>query len=623
MIEAGKRFGNYEICSLLGTGGMGEVYLAEDIRLNRKVAVKFLNPELSKNQEHLHRFIREARAASALNHPNILTVHDIGQTDDANFIATEFVEGESLRERFAENQNELIEVLDISLQIASALAAAHEAGIVHRDIKPENIMIRRDGLVKILDFGLAKLTEKRKANAEDETEILANTAPGMIMGTPNYMSPEQARGKETDGRTDIWSFGVMLYGMLTRRLPFAGETMGDVIAAILKSEPEPLGKFNLEIPPELERIVSKMLAKDREDRYQTAKDLQIDLKRLRKQIELGAEIKIDTPAKNQIESGGENPTQILVAQPTLKTGFVGELKRRKIIFAMIFLTVLVGIIGALAWRFNKSDDKSETPSNIAIVTDSPKSVPDPIKFYWQMTEAEQLAFILERARHIQTLIGDEPTEFDEEALRAIKVEIDYYVEKKDNLSQKPFEEGMRVIYGRASQYAPTITRAYEARQIAPVLGLYQAMVESEYHDCLTSPIGSVGLFQFQPETAREYGLMPKDYCNVEKQADAAARYMSNLTSDFGNGKSSATLGLLGFVIGENAVRKYLRQLRERGVTEQNFWVIFRYRNDFKEPLSPEGRRYLPRFFAAAIIGETPKEFELSTPPLTTLRESRK
>ncbi|MGI8788905.1 MAG: protein kinase domain-containing protein [Pyrinomonadaceae bacterium] len=256
----------------------------------------------------------------------------------------------------------------------------------------------------------------------------------------------------------------------------------------------------------------------------------------------------------------------------------------------------------------------------SVAVDAPNSA---VKLYWQMPEAEQLALIKERAQHIQTLIGDEPTDFDEEALRAIKVEIDDYVEKKDSLSQKPFEEGLRVIYGRASQYAPVIIRAYEARQVSPALGLYQAMVETEYHDCLVSRIGSVGLFRFMPKTAAKYGLTPKDYCDVQKQSDAAAHYMSDLTSDFANGKSSVTLVLLGYVIGENGVRDYLRQLRERGVLERSFWTVFRHRQELKPPLNDEGTQYVPRFFAVAIIGETPEAFELSTPPLSTLREKDK
>ncbi|MBA4183619.1 MAG: transglycosylase SLT domain-containing protein [Acidobacteria bacterium] len=256
----------------------------------------------------------------------------------------------------------------------------------------------------------------------------------------------------------------------------------------------------------------------------------------------------------------------------------------------------------------------------SIAVDAPKPAS---KLYWQMSDAEQLFFIRERARHIQTLIGDEPTEFDEEALRAIKVEIDDYVEDKDSLSQKPFDEGLRVIYGRASQYAPLIIRAYEARQVPSALGLYQAMVESEYHDCLISPTGPVGLFQFTRKTAAKYGLTPKDYCDVEKQSDAAARHMSDLISDFGDGKSSWTLALFSFNQGADKVRDYLRQLRGRGITERSFWAVFRHQQNLQTPLTDEGKEYVPRFFAAAIIGETPEVFELSTPPLTTLHEKSK
>jgi len=240
-----------------------------------------------------------------------------------------------------------------------------------------------------------------------------------------------------------------------------------------------------------------------------------------------------------------------------------------------------------------------------------------------MTEAEQLAFIQERTRHVQTLIGDEPTEFGEEALRSVKVEIDDYVEEKDSLLQKPFKEGLRVIYGRASQYAPLVIRSYEARRVPSALGLYQAMVESEYYDCLTSSTGTIGLFQFTRKTAAKYSLTPTDYCNVEKQSDAAARYMSDLISDFGEGKSSWTLALLSFRQGADKTREHLRQLRGRGINERSFWVIFRYKKDLQPPLMDGEIKYISRFFATAIIGETPGAFELSTLPLTTLREMGK
>ena len=215
---------------------MGEVYLADDTKLGRKVAIKFLNEEFSRDADKLRRFVQEAKAASALNHPNILTVYEIGEVDGKNYIAAEFIEGKTLREQFFGKESlPLGSVLHFGIQIAEALAAAHRAGIVHRDIKPENIMVRADGYVKVLDFGLAKLTETKAAGGEDRTLVHSN--PGMILGTIGYMSPEQARGQAVDARTDIWSFGVLLYELLARRMPFAGETATDLMLSIVQSRP--------------------------------------------------------------------------------------------------------------------------------------------------------------------------------------------------------------------------------------------------------------------------------------------------------------------------------------------------------------------------------------------------
>jgi eukaryotic-like serine/threonine-protein kinase len=270
----GQVFGHYKICEKIGAGGMGEVFLAEDTRLKRKIALKILPALLGQDKERLRRFEQEACAASALNHPNILTVHEFGAKDGTVFIASEFVKGETLRERLGGAPLDLSEALDIALQIAAALGAAHESGIIHRDIKPENVMIRRDALVKVLDFGLAKLIEK-KNEATDETTTEINTTPGLVMGTAAYMSPEQARGLATDARSDIWSLGVVLYEMLAGCAPFAGETTSDKIASILISEVPPLDETT---PPELIRIVSKALQKNRDERYQTVNNLLTDLK---------------------------------------------------------------------------------------------------------------------------------------------------------------------------------------------------------------------------------------------------------------------------------------------------------------------------------------------------------
>ncbi len=283
----GKEFGHYKIKKLLGKGGMGEVYLAEDARLKRRVALKILPPGFAANASRRNRFEQEARAASALNHPNILTVHEFGAEAGIHFLATEYIEGETLRERIvADGELALADALDIAAQAAFALVAAHAAGIVHRDIKPENIMIRADGIVKVLDFGIAKLIAA-PLDAEGATleKISTRTKPGALLGTLSYMSPEQIRGETIDARSDIFSLGVCLYEMLTGGNPFQQETTGDVIAAILRENPSPVTQENAALPAELERLLSKALKKKRDERYQTSKDFLLDLKTLRREIE--------------------------------------------------------------------------------------------------------------------------------------------------------------------------------------------------------------------------------------------------------------------------------------------------------------------------------------------------
>src|SRR5213593_2972302 len=279
----GKLIGHYRIESLIGVGGMGEVYLARDERLGRKAALKFLPDSLTTDETQLSRFKNEARTASSLNHPNILTVYEIGAEGNRQFIATEFIEGITLRVSIARGRINPHAALEIAVQVASALAAAHEAGVVHRDIKPENIMLRPDGYVKVLDFGIAKLTEQRLASDDHTIETTAGlqTRPGLVLGTARYMSPEQARGQKVDARTDIFSLGVVIYEMIAGRAPFEGETASHVIVSILEKEPPPLMRSAPDAPSELERIVTKALAKDKDERYQTVKDLLIDLKRLK------------------------------------------------------------------------------------------------------------------------------------------------------------------------------------------------------------------------------------------------------------------------------------------------------------------------------------------------------
>ncbi|HKY42636.1 MAG TPA: protein kinase [Pyrinomonadaceae bacterium] len=290
-LRPGEVLGSYEITSLIGRGGMGEVYLAEDKRLRRKVALKLLPSSVTKDASRLHRFEQEARAASALNHPNIIAIYEITEANSTLVMATEFVDGETLRHRLSLGALPINEVLSISIQIAEALSAAHKAGIIHRDIKPDNIMIRPDGYVKVLDFGLAKLSEPDSAQffSEASTQKI-KTGSGVVIGTVGYMSPEQARGQTVDARSDIFNFGTVIYEMVAGKRPFAGETPSDSLAAILKVDPAPLSHHAPEVPAELERIVSKALRKDRYERYQTVNDLLLDLRSLKQEIDFNARL---------------------------------------------------------------------------------------------------------------------------------------------------------------------------------------------------------------------------------------------------------------------------------------------------------------------------------------------
>jgi serine/threonine protein kinase/Tol biopolymer transport system component len=290
MIASGQNLGSYRVLSILGRGGMGEVYLAEDSRLGRKVALKLLPSSFTHDAERLARFEREARTASGLNHPNILTIYEVGSFDGRQFIAAEYVEGETLRQRQTHRGLKLTQVLDLAIQVSSALAAAHQAGIVHRDIKPENIMLRSDGYAKVVDFGLAKLTQAAKASTDTSlsTMLQVDTDTGVVMGTTAYMSPEQARGLALDARTDIWSLGVVLYEMLSGATPFKGDTASDLIVSILERDPPPLITTPL-LPSELDWIVRRALRKDREERYQTARELLGDLRALKQQLDFTAQ----------------------------------------------------------------------------------------------------------------------------------------------------------------------------------------------------------------------------------------------------------------------------------------------------------------------------------------------
>jgi two-component system LytT family response regulator len=284
-LAAGAILAHYRIVSRLGEGGMGEVYLAEDLNLERPVALKILPAEVAHDADRMRRFVQEAKTASALSHPNVARVFEIGEADGVTFLAMEYIEGQTLDAHIGGAPLPLGEALGIAMQVADALDAAHAKGIVHRDIKPANIMIAPRGHVSVLDFGLAKMKPPGAGSGTSRAATQFLTDPGMVMGTVHYMSPEQALGREADGRSDLFSLGVVLYEMATGRLPYSGVNSTELLMQILHAQPEAMARFNYETPPELERIVRKCLEKDRERRYQTARDLLVDLQNLQRGYE--------------------------------------------------------------------------------------------------------------------------------------------------------------------------------------------------------------------------------------------------------------------------------------------------------------------------------------------------
>jgi serine/threonine protein kinase/Flp pilus assembly protein TadD len=334
VLLTGQHLGNYEVISTLGKGGMGQVYLALDTRLGRKVALKLLPFSNTSDPNHVQRLEQEARTASALNHPNIVTIHEIGEADSIHFMATEYVDGETLRQRMLNTELSVREIAGIAVQIASALRAAHQAGIVHRDIKPENIMLRSDGVVKVLDFGLAKLTAS--GNSEIES--------GLIMGTTAYMSPEQARGETVDARSDVWSLAVVIYEMIQGRVPFTGETHRQVVNEILQKEPPAMDSA---VPDELKQIVLKALSKDRTMRYDDASTMANDLKSLQEELEVRA----------RLEAGQNEAVarRSLATLPHLPTHTAGHTRRnifRVIQRHKVFTGIAVVLLtGAVSWAY--------------------------------------------------------------------------------------------------------------------------------------------------------------------------------------------------------------------------------------------------------------------------------
>jgi serine/threonine protein kinase len=395
-----SNFGRYQVLSRLGAGGMGEVYSARDTQLERAVALKVLRADVVADDGRMRRFIQEAKAAAALNHPHIAHIYEIGESEGTTFMAMELIDGETLRQKIHRDKTELKRLLEWLAQVADGLAKAHAAGIVHRDLKPDNIMISRDGYAKILDFGLAKLIEPHRtseagsdAPSEIATAILAPplSTPGMIMGTVGYMSPEQARGETTiDGRSDIFSFGCILYEAVAGRQPFAGGTVVDSLHNIIHAQPVPLKEFNAAIPSDLQRIVRRCLAKDREERYQTIKDVATELKELRREIENEAETEPSTSpeirsASHLVQSGDRTisipggrslSTAEAVAHSTSSAEYIaGEIKRHRTTVGIGLVVLLLAAVGGgfALYKFWSKPEKTFSAIKIEKLTTNGRS----------------------------------------------------------------------------------------------------------------------------------------------------------------------------------------------------------------------------------------------------------
>ncbi len=585
--------GPYQIISRLGRGGMGDVYLARDQRLGRRVALKVLPSYFVSDDQRLRRFQTEARAASALNHSNILTIYEVGESDRIHFIATEYIEGQTIRELIKDEDLTLGEIVEIMGQVLAGLSVAHSAGIVHRDIKPENVMRRDDGVIKILDFGIAKLVENSALTSFTNSQ----TQTGTLMGTIGYISPEQVRGLTVDARTDLWSCGVALYEMLTGKRPFAGLTNADTIVAILESAPAKLftGATKSSALSQMQRILDKALSKDIEGRYATAAEMLADLNIIKAELERAGVSRKPGAIDGQTRINDVRP--LIAKQDAIR-------RRNRFVASAVVVSLLFLIAAWLSYRSFKSKAVSPPPVYAK-------------KIYSQMSEAEQLRFVDEQEQRISGQMGERPAKLNDEALRAIKKQIDFYLTARAT-SSHPDDEMLPAAYRRAPTYIPVIAKAFSERRIPTVIGIYLPMLESAYKPCAESSFGAKGLFQFMPQTAQHYGVTRDEMCDVNKMAPAAAHYLADRMAELGSDSQSMTLVLLSYNQGTNSVLDGLRQLRENNVNfERNYWTLFANRNRLSQDFR-QSAGYVPGFFALAIIGENPEAFEVGMPPLSSL-----
>jgi serine/threonine protein kinase len=564
----GMIFGNYKILEPLGSGGMGEVYLAMNESLGRRAALKFLSsPGLglaTPDNLHLARFEQEARAASALNHPNILTIYEIGTAHGRRFLATEYIEGKTLRARIDEQSLSLKESLDIASQLTGALGAAHQAGIVHRDIKPENIMVRPDGVVKLLDFGLVRLGSELEARPYIVAEF--------EFGTPRYMSPEQIRGESLDGQTDLWSLGATLFEMTTGKPLVAVRSLQEAFKEIL--DPNPFDLRLGEDQKHIQSLLEKALAKDRRRRFKNAPEFASEIRKVRGGLERAG-------------STSFGPSSWI---------------RWVIATAFLLLVLLAG------WSLQNGRSSSSVSEAQAQ------------KLYWELSQPEKDAWLKISAQHVAGMLGESPKALSSSHLTQIKAVIEEVISKRNSLSTTPGEESPKSVYARASVYAPFISDSFRARGLPPMIGLYIAMTETGYQPCWGFVAGGRGLFGFLPQTAERYGLslQPEDQrCDPRKMSTAAAKYIDVLTRIYGSSAGGVTLAILAYNAGENRVSSARTDLFARGIDPDSFWTLLDHQSQLSLPLLPESQAYLPRFFAYAVIGEYPEKFGLDIQRLSS------
>ncbi len=592
----GRVLGAYKIVERLGSGGMGAVYLAQDLRLDRQVALKIL-PDYLVSGDGLRRFQREARAISSLNHPNILTIHEVGEADGLYFIATEYIEGKTLRELISRGELSIREILEVCLQVGAGLAAAHDAGVIHRDIKPENIMRRSDGLIKVLDFGIAKLSIQTQLSSES-TRKTTETEIGMVLGTVGYMSPEQARGLQVDHRSDIWSFGVLLYEMLAGRSPFEAPTRMDTLVGIIEHKPQPLfDQEDAEPLRRLQMILDRTLSKQVERRYQRVADMLEDLRGLQPEFQFDTILNKKGVAATSLPASSSN---------TIKSNW--RRYQRQFVLGLASVTLITTLLFFLF---------SRTPPFTRNAASNIRSA-EHAKLYKDMNETEQLQFVAAQEERISAMMGERTGTLQPEAVRAIKIKLDNYLSRLNSSSSKLGRDNLNVVFDRAVPYVPLIARSFEERKVPALIGIYLPMIESEYRPCTESAFGSKGLFQFLPQTARQYGVSAEEMCDPEKMTPAAADYIADRMAELGEDSQSMTLVLLSYNRGSEWVRNTLVELRSTENFKRNFWTFFANRDRLDDTFRNENASYVPLFFAAAIIGENPQAFELNIAPLSTL-----